>query len=661
MRSYLIILWILSLQALQAQDLPPLQQQQWETSLERGSDEAEDESLLQQLHYLQQHPLDINAASETELISLRLLSSLQVAQLLRHRQEFGFLIDVHELQAVRGWDLATIQRLLPYIKVGVTQAFTGTLLQRLKRGSHLLMLTWTRRWPFSSEQRYLGDANRLTLRYRAQYKNLLYWGVLGDKDPGEAFFKGAQRLGFDFYSFHFFLRDHGRVRALALGDYTLNLGQGLLYWQSGGWGKGGEVSGISKAAPVFTPYRSPGEFRFLRGAAITLQWNGSTTTSFFVSHRRYTASISTDSVFTSLNSSGLHRTAAEAGGKGAVGNWSFGGNLSWQRSRLKLGVNLLAHRFSYLYRKRPEPYQLYSFQGKSLHLASVDYAYTYRNIHLFGEWASDQRLAQAFVGGALLSLHPRADLSLLYRRLSPSFHSLFGDAFTESTLPNNEEGGYTGVMLRPGRGWELSGYVDLFSFSWLRYRADAPGRGSDLSLQLQYRPSKKARFHFQYRIKSKPENEEGIVTDLPVPVIKKSLRLGFEWVTPDSLRLQGRADLARHQKGGAVEEGGSLWVEGSGQLGQWRWGIRLHRFDTESYNSRIYSYESNVLYGGAVPAFSGNGWRWYLNLKRQLDRRFKAELRWSQTFGGVKEGDPADQPNMVGLSECRIQLTYNLK
>ena len=41
---------------------------------------------------------------------------------------------------------------------------------------------------------------------------------------------------------------------------------------------------------------------------------------------------------------------------------------------------------------------------------------------------------------------------------------------------------------------------------------------------------------------------------------------------------------------------------------------RLACFDTDSYQSRIYAYENNVLYAYSFPFFSGKGWRTYLNL-----------------------------------------------
>ena len=118
--------------------------------------------------------------------------------------------------------------------------------------------------------KYLGSRQRLFFRYRYQYKNLLQFGVTGEKDAGEQFFSGKQKYGFDFYSFHLFAAKLGRVHALALGDFTVNMGQGLIQWQSIAFSKSADVSTIKRQLSILRPYNSSGEFYFNRGAGITL-------------------------------------------------------------------------------------------------------------------------------------------------------------------------------------------------------------------------------------------------------------------------------------------------------------------------------------------------------------------------------------------------------
>jgi hypothetical protein len=39
--------------------------------------------------------------------------------------------------------------------------------------------------------------------------------------------------------------------------------------------------------------------------------------------------------------------------------------------------------------------------------------------------------------------------------------------------------------------------------------------------------------------------------------------------------------------------------------------LRLQYFETDSYNSRIYAYENDVLYSYSIPAFYDKGFRYY--------------------------------------------------
>ncbi|MEI2750598.1 MAG: hypothetical protein V9E88_17805 [Ferruginibacter sp.] len=117
---------------------------------------------------------------------------------------------------------------------------------------------------------YPGSPQRVLVRYKYTYKNLLQYGIVGEKDAGEEFFKGSQKAGFDFYSAHLFARNMGIVKALALGDFTVNLGQGLVQWQSLAFKKGPDVLATKRQAAVLRPYNSFGEINFHRGVGITI-------------------------------------------------------------------------------------------------------------------------------------------------------------------------------------------------------------------------------------------------------------------------------------------------------------------------------------------------------------------------------------------------------
>ena len=81
----------------------------------------------------------------------------------------------------------------------------------------------------SPNSRYLGGPNKSYNRIRYRYGNKISLGVTTEKDAGEEFFKGSQPNGFDYYSAHFYLRDIGKIKNLAIGDYHAQFGQGLTF------------------------------------------------------------------------------------------------------------------------------------------------------------------------------------------------------------------------------------------------------------------------------------------------------------------------------------------------------------------------------------------------------------------------------------------------
>ncbi|MFM2359860.1 MAG: hypothetical protein RLY16_1853, partial [Bacteroidota bacterium] len=479
-------------------------EQQLENSTESSEDaETQDDSFLQSLQQYAKDPMNLNAVDEATLKELMILSPIQIQSFISYRKLFGDLLTIYELQAVPSWDLYTIEKIRPFVKVASTETIAASLGSRLKGGTHTLVMRVNQIMetskgfqvdPVTKQKYYPGSPQRYFLRYRYQFKNLLQYGFVAEKDAGESFFSGYQKSGFDFYSAHLFARNLGPIKALALGDFTVNFGQGLTQWQSLAFKKSPDVTNIKRQLPTLRPYSSAGEANFHRGIGITMEKNKWEWT-LFASLRKMDANFAQDSgaggdfdFVTSFQSSGLHRTAAEVADKGVQQQITYGGNLHYSNDRLKIGVNALQYKFGLPVIKSNEPYNIYALSGKSLTNVSVDYSYTYRNMHLFGELATDQDGCKALMQGLLMSVDVNADLSMVYRNISPGYKSLYTNAFTESAFPVNEQGLYTGLTIRPTTQWRIDGYVDFYRFPWLRFLVDAPGTtGIDYMAQVTYR------------------------------------------------------------------------------------------------------------------------------------------------------------------------------
>jgi DNA uptake protein ComE-like DNA-binding protein len=656
----------------------PVAEQQLENITENNSDnETEDDSYLQQMQQFIKHPVNLNTANEDELKELKILSPLQIQSLISYRNLFGKFIDVYELQAVPGFTIDVIQKIKPFITVTIQQKLTESIKARLQNGEHSLLTRLTQTLEKSKGYKidsatnfYPGSPQKILLRYKCQFKNLLQYGLLAEKDAGEQFFKGKQKQGFDFYSAHFFLRNSGIIKSLALGDFTVNLGQGLTQWQSLAFKKSADVINIKREADVLRPYHSAGEIFFHRGAGITIQKNKLQATAF-VSYKSIDANFvtdtipSTDDYISSLQTSGYHRTKSETDDKGIQKQLAFGGNIKYKFKGLHIGANAIQYKFKLPLQKDNDPYNLYALSGSSFGNYSVDYSYTFKNLHFFGEAATNNKMDKAFVNGLLISTSSMIDMSFLYRNISPGYQSLYSNAFTENSSTSNEKGLFAGVDIHPNSPWQFSAYMDFYKFPWLKYRVDAPSDGFDYLIQLTYRPGKQFEIYSRFRSETKAVNYNPNGTIFPAVVAqsRKSWRTQIHYKITPWLSVRSRAEVVWLDNSSAVEQGFLGYTEFIYKplVQPFKVNIRVQFFEAESYNSRLYAYENDVPYSYSIPVFYDKGIRYYINSGYDISKKITLWLRWAQTFFKNKQvtGTGLDEIKGNKKSEIKLQLYYN--
>ena len=665
---------------LPTENTPPLVvEQQLENLTEATEDaETEDDSYLQRLQAFTRDPLNLNYADEGQLEELKILSPIQITNFLLYRKLLGPLLNVYELQAVPGWDIPAIRRILPFVTVSSKEELLTSLSDRLRDGDHILLGRVSQVMEkakgylldsSSAKNFYPGSRSKILLRYKYQFKNLLQYGITAEKDAGEQFFRGAQKSGFDFYSAHFFVRNIGIIKSLALGDFSVNLGQGLTQWQSLAFKKSSDITNIKRQADVLRPYNSANEILFNRGAGITLQkknWEATT----FVSYRKLDANVVSDTLsnedfISSLQTSGYHRTKSENEDRHIQGQLSFGGNVALNKERLHIGANAVHYHFERNISRASLLYNKYSLRGKTAGNYSVDYSYTFQNFHFFGEAATDEDLDKAFVNGLLISPDAHINLSFLYRNISRGYQSLYTNAFTESTFPSNESGFYSGISITPINGIRIDAYADFYHFPWLRFRTDAPTSGSEYMIQSTYTPNKQVECYIRYRTEKKPINFNP--DELPLnPVLarpRQDLRSQIRYKINRQFTFRSRVEVLWFDKRGEASENGYLMFTDfiyKPMLGRFSGNLRLQYFETDGYNSRLYAYENDVLYSYAIPVFYDKGFRWYVNMAYDVTRQLTFWLKVAQTRYPEKYGigSGLDFIDNNKRSEVKLQAMY---
>jgi hypothetical protein len=657
-------------------------EQQLENITENSEDEnTEDDFYLQQLSSLQRNPINLNTASADELKQTRLLSVFQINNLINYRTLLGKLIDIYELQAVPSFDIATIQKIRQFVTVNENADLINTIGNRLKNGDHTLLFRATQVLekskgflvnPATTKNYYPGSAQRLFVRYRYNYKNNLQYGFVGEKDAGEQLFKGAQKNGFDFYSAHFFARNIGIVKSLAVGDYTVNLGQGLTSWMSLAFKKGPDVLATKREASVLNPYNSAGEIFFHRGVGVTLKKKNIETT-LFASYKKTDANFdrgldtlqTQDDFVSSIQTSGFHRTASEAADKGIQRQLAFGGNVSYNKNNFHVGINGVQYNLKYPLVKSNEPYNYYALSGSNFGNYSADYSLTKNNFHFFGEAAISSKAYLATINGLLISVANYVDMSFVYRNISKGYQALYTNTFTESSTASNEKGLFSGISLKPSNAWKIDAYVDFYSFPWLKFRLNAPSTGKDHLLQVTYKPSKVFEIYTRFKSESKAINNNP--TALPLsPVIarpKQSWRTQFTYKLNPTITFRSRVEALWFDRKSEEAESGFLMyadVIFKPALKPFSGNMRLQYFETDSYNSRLYAYENDVLYSYSIPVFYETGYRYYLNLNYDVNKKLSLWARIAQTLSPGKKsiGSGLDEITGNHKTEVKFQAMY---
>lgn len=651
-----------------------------------GGEEADFDfnALYEDLAYYRKKPLDLNKVKRTELEGLRLLSDVQINQFLNYRKTCGDFIALQELQAIPSFSLETISQLLPFVKLGgQLDDFKVPLTKMLYQGDHELFLRWTRfleekegflRGPEDGNY-FLGDRNQYYLRYRYRYSNRMSYGLTAEKDEGEEFFTGSNPNGFDFYSAHFYLRDYSNlVKTVALGDFNVSFGQGLILFSGFGGRKGATVMNIKRNFRTISPYRSADENRFLRGAGLTLGFGDNLEATVFGSVRKRDANlVAPDSLVdifgeipieflevSSLQGTGLHRTPAEIADEKQIEQRTLGASLKYQTDQWHIAANALYENLDRSLNVTSFPFNQFYFSGTTLFNASLDYSYLYKNYNFFGETAISDNGGFATTNGLLIGLDRKFNIAVLYRHFDRNYQALNPNPFAETTGARNEQGLYLAMDYLMGRGFKLSGYYDLYQHPWLRFATDAPSRGIDYRLRLTYFQKRKLEAYLELRNETKQRNatDNETRTNFLVNNQRFQLRLHFAQTISKSLRLRNRVDFGFAQDGTEERQLGFmayqdiLWKSVEYPISITS---RLAIFDTDGFDVRFFHFENNLIYNFSIPAYYNRGTRFYINLRYTGIRNLSLEARLARTHWSNQESFSSGLNEVAGQNRTELK------
>ena len=632
-------------------------------SLEDEDAEASDlERIAETRAYYRKRQLDLNEASAEALDALNLLSPAQVDAILERRRVAGDYIDPLELQAVRLLSVDDVRALLPFVTVrrGAEEALT-TLKARFKDATGFAALRSGYQTTAANVDSWVGPRVPLYLRVRRTAGRQLSMGFVVENDAGERYGGPDNPLLFDYVSAHLYADElPGPIKTVALGDYGLNWGQGLISYTGFGTGKGAFVMDVQRNARWLIPHASVREAGFFRGAAAVSKL-GPVSVLGMASRTRPDGAIDTldalagELEFASFRLGGLHRTPSEIAGRRSNTATSFGGAVGIEQRWGRVSVHYLEHRFEVPFAPTDRLYQSFNFAGDRLRNASVAWQTFLGPVSWFGEAAVDGGNSTAALTGLQLGLDKRTDVSVVFRDYQVGYRTLYNNVFGTSRRPDNERGFYLGIRSQLAQRWVVQGFGDVYTHPFARFRLSTPSANFDGLVRLTYARRRKHSVYVQVRHRDSERDlsaaESGALRTI-LPYVRTSVRVQGDLRFNKALTLRTRVEYARTEEQGEVFHGTVVYqdvlLKPSGR--KLSATARIALIDTDAYESRIYAFENDLLYRFRIPAYYGRGYRTYLNLRHRTSRDLTLELRGA--FG--RRGGSDDQVEVAGQVRYRF-------
>lgn len=629
--------------------------------LEEATQDAEDSQLMDALARLAEEPLDLNSATAEELQQIPEITPMMALNVVTFRQGRPFR-SVDEILIVEGFMPEILPRIRPYLKVvPVKEVVT---LGGLPSGSvrSRSMQDLQRRRGFV-EGAYAGTPLKLYNRAILRSRNLellssplsIELGLLAEKDAGE------RRLD-DFTAGYLEVRIPDMRSRVVVGDYVMEVAEGMVLWRGIGFSKGSSVlAGARKGGIGLRPYISTDENLFFRGVAaeVNMDWVLATV---FYSNKPMNASVSADGVVTSFYSSGDFRTASEERRRGATNERLFGARMLFKPTRsLSFGATGYTASFKHPVvlgegRKR---------FGKATTTAGLDFSYVQRRSTIFSEIAQDERGTIGGVGGILYQPGSSLAMSLVVRSYPRNFLSLHGYGFGESGgPPENESGVYLAVRSRIASWWLLSAYYDQFIFPRHSSSVLLSSSGYDVLTLSEFRLTRRTMVEFQFKQKKKGATFTALDA-LGRTMVKlgeqtqENYRMTLHHTASVAFRWKSRVEIVQVAlPGGRGREKGVLLFQDVRMypISLLLLNARVIMFDTDSFQSRVYEFETDLPGTFSNPALFGKGIRWYVVARYEVAQWFDISIKYAQTLKDRTKTMSSGLNEIVGNLDNRLSL-----
>ncbi len=587
--------------------------------------DSDNEDMEELLATIAEQPINLNAATRSDLEQLLFLTNTQIDELLDYIAHYGPMLSKAELLMLRFLDPQRRELLAALSYLGPAAPREYTFLDSLKydlskNGHHSGYyrpnkgeLTLYGKIPFytrrGDDDGYHGPKYKHWVKFSYAWDHVRI-GFTAAQDAGEPWFKGANNYGYDYYTAFVQLQNLGIIKNCVVGRYRIKAGMGLILNSNLYLGKTFGISSAQNATTIIRPHNSKSIGNYLQGGAITLAPVRDLNVTLFASYRKIDATLNDSTSIRTILTSGYHRTDSEIARKNNAAQTTAGLVVNYSFLNFTVGVNSVYNHYSLplqpytIGSSDSQLYRMFYPAGQDFWNVSINYGYKLgKRLRIEGETATGNGLHVATIDAITYRASQAVTINAIYRYYPIQFTTTLGKSFSEGGRNQNEHGIYLGITWTPSDRLSLTGYTDYAHFAWAKYLTLGASNSFDNSLQATYSLTPHATLTARYRVKLRQRNGDtaGELVYKTDQRIKVTYSLDLRRLT---LKTQLVGSICSYQ---GTTAGGMVYQTARYKAKRWDIALGAGYFYTQDYNSRVYIYDTPLPHALGSTSFFGHG------------------------------------------------------
>ena len=501
-------------------------------------EERDFEVILRDIEDLRNNPIDINVADVAALSRIPYLSLADCLRIVHHREEYGPFRSLDDLLNIQGFDLPLLSTIRPFIIIKAKALAVEKATTRMRLATKIP--------PQENSLKYYTRTQGVVGQYTIS--------LVTEKDPYENSF-------FDYYGAGMVI-DEGK-RKIALGKYNLDLGTGVVLSTVGSFFRSIDFHVMTHERGI-VPYTTSFENGGFFGAAISDSLVFDYT--LFYSYQKLDGRIDSLGFASSFDESGVHTDSASLSRKDRISEELFGYDVRYRFSNLLISQRSYWCTYDPAFAARDS---LTQFYGKHFMISGIALTYFGDLFVVFSEWARTYRNR---IGGlfGFSGFFPYFDFNCAGKYFPAGFYSPKGVESDDDYVGGTVDLKHHSPIADIGATVTIDNKTEEDSVKY-GLRLNFEKKIGIVSARVQVR--------WRYREEVKDLSGSRVFVRIT------PLRLFFFDIRFEEKYVYGETAF---EKGifGAVE----LGVEYKGLRLRMRYGL----FDTDSYASRIFAYETDL-------------------------------------------------------------------